>query len=29
MIDDPELDRISDLEYERDLAEQESEQCAG
>lgn len=29
MIDDPEIDRISDMEYERDLARQESEQCAG
>lgn len=29
MIDDPEMDRISDMEYERDLARQEGEECAG
>lgn len=31
MIDDPEIDRISDMEYERDLAPQDDEDrvCAG
>ncbi len=29
MIDDPEIDRISDMEYERDLARQEDEECVG
>lgn len=29
MTDDPDIDRISDMEYERDLARQESEECAG
>lgn len=29
MTDDPEIDRISDMKYERDLARQENEECAG